>query len=132
MEKKDYEKYIQGFYDINPDDLESECIKVIKAFYTFSALTAQAYADQLVAKDEVKKVSARAFMDAKTTKSTDNKAKEMVQIDPFVIKAKKLYLDKLKVWEDFKAHKETTVMKKEMLVQMGFNRKVEAGIENHT
>ncbi len=132
MQKEDYEKYIEGFYDVNPEELDEELVRTVKAFFTFSVLTGDSYIEQLIAKDHIKKVSAQAFLAAKADGATDNKAKECVHVAPTVIDAKKDFFDKLKVWEEYKAQKETTVMKKDSLVQMGFNRKVDANIENFT
>ncbi len=132
MKKEDYEKYIEGFYDINPEDIDVELARSVKAFFTFSVLTGDSYTDQLIAKDHIKKVSAQAFLAAKADGATDNKAKECVHVSPFVIEAKKDFFDKLRIWEEFKTQKETTVMKKDALVQMGFNRKTDANIENYT
>ena len=36
---KEFEKYVEDLYNINPDDLEGEYIKVVKSFYIFSRLT---------------------------------------------------------------------------------------------
>lgn len=132
MNKEDYDKYIEGFYDVNPEDLDVELVRAVKAFFTFSVLTGDSYTDQLIAKDYIKKVSAQAFLAAKADGATDNKAKECVHIAPAVIEAKKDFFSKLREWEGFKAQKETTVMKKDALVQMGFNRKTDAKIEDYT
>ena len=75
MKKQDFEKYITNFYNINPENLEDEYIKVVKAFYIFSNLTSESYADQLVAKDHVKKVSAQRFLQAKKEGDTDKKSR---------------------------------------------------------
>jgi hypothetical protein len=130
--KEDYEKYIKGFYDINPEEIEEETIRVVKAYYTFSVLTGESYTDQLVAKDHIKKVSAQAFLAAKELGATDNKAKECVHVAPSVIEAKKDYFDKLRVWEENKSHKETTEMKHSSLKQIGFSRNTDANIENNS
>jgi hypothetical protein len=132
VEKEDYEKYIKGFYDVNPEEIDVELARAVKAFFTFSVLTGDAYTDQLIAKDHIKKVSAQAFLAAKEDGATDNKAKEKIHVAPIVIEAKKEYFKKLREYEGFKAQKETTVMKKESLVSMSFNRKTDARIENFT
>jgi len=132
MKKQDFEKYINNFYDINPDNLEDEYIKVVKAFYIFSNLTSEAYADQLVAKDNVKKLSGMAFIQAKKNGDTDKKAEAKVNADPIVVKARSDYIEKIRKWEEYKGHKETTMLKKEMLVSLGFNRKIDLNVTEHS
>jgi hypothetical protein len=132
MKKQDFEKYINNFYDINPDNLEDEYIKVVKAFYIFSNLTSEAYADQLVAKDNVKKLSGMAFIQAKKNGDTDKKAEAKVNADPIVVKARSDYIEKIRKWEEYKGHKETTMLKKEMLVSLGFNRKTDLNVTEHS
>lgn len=129
MLKKDYEKYINNFYNINPDNLEDEYVKVVKAFYIFSNLTSQAYVDQLLAKDEIKKLSAQVFIKAKEKGDTDKKAEAVVNASDLVDSKRKDYLSKLNLWEEYKGHKETTVMKHDVLKSIGFNRKNEMDIE---
>lgn len=132
MKKQDFEKYINNFYDINPDSLEDEYIKVVKAFYIFSNLTSESYADQLVAKDNVKKLSAQAFIQAKKGGDTDKKAEARVNADPTVIKAKSDLISKIRKWEEYKGHKETTILKTEMLKSIGFNRKQDLNVTEHS
>lgn len=128
MKKQDFEKYITNFYNINPDSLEDEYIKVVKAFYIFSNLTSESYADQLVAKDNVKKVSAQVFLQAKQEGDTDKKAEARVNSNPIVSKAKADLIMKIRMWEEYKGHKETTILKTEMLKSIGFNRKQDLNV----
>lgn len=132
MKKQDFEKYITNFYDINPDSLEDEYIKVVKAFYIFANLTSESYADQLVAKDNVKKLSAQAFIQAKLNGDTDKKAEAKVNADSTVIKAKSDLIAKIRKWEEYKGHKETTQLKTEMLKSIGFNRKTDLNVAEHS
>jgi|TARA_Y100000310_G_C20613170_1_gene779133 hypothetical protein len=129
---KEFEKYVEDLYNINPDDLEGEYIKVVKSFYIFSRLTSEAYADSLTAKEELKKISSQVFLDAKSEGSTDNKCKEVVNISPNVIKAKKAYIDKVRKWELYKSNRDTVVMKKDMLKSIGFNRKVDSEVTDNS
>jgi len=128
MKKQDFEKYITNFYNINPDNLEDDYIKVVKAFYVFSNLTSEAYADQLVAKDNVKKLSAIAFLQAKKEGDTDKKAEAKVNSTTIVCTAKSDLIDKIRKWEEYKGHKETTILKADVLKSMGFNRKQDLNV----
>jgi len=130
--QKDLKKYVENFYNINPDSLEDEYIKVVKAFYVFSSLTSEAYADQLMAKDEIKKASALVFLQSKKEGDTDKKAEAKVNANEIVNKVKRDYIDKLRKWEEYKGHKETTMLKKEMLVSLGFNRKDDLNVTSHS
>jgi hypothetical protein len=132
MKKQDFEKYITEFYNINPDSLEDEYIKVVKAFYIFSNLTSEAYADQLVAKDNVKKLSAQAFIQAKKDGATDKKSEALVNAEPAVLTAKADLIEKIRKWEEYKGHKETTMLKTEMLKSIGFNRKADLNVTEHS
>ena len=130
--QKELKKYVEGFYNINPDDLENEYIKVLKAFYVFSNLTSETYADQLIAKDAVKKISAQVFLQSKEGADTDKKAEAVVNASDLVGNVKKDYLNKLRKWEEYKGHKETTIFKKDMLVAIGFNRKNDLNVTSHS
>ena len=132
MKKQDFEKYITNFYDINPDNLEDEYIKVVKAFYIFANLTSESYADQLVAKDKVKKLSAQAFIQAKKAGATDKKSEALVNAEPAVLTAKADLIAKIRKWEEYKGHKETTMLKTEMLKSIGFNRKQDLNVTEHS
>lgn len=132
MKKQDFKEYITNFYDINPDNLEDEYIKVVKAFYIFANLTSEAYADQLIAKDEVKKLSAISFIQAKKEGSTDKKSEAQVNADPTVVKAKSDLIAKIRKWEEYRGHKETTMLKTEMLKSIGFNRKEDLKVTEHS
>jgi hypothetical protein len=132
MKKQDFEKYITDFYDINPDSIEDEYIKVVKAFYIFANLTSESYADQLVAKDELKKLSAQAFIQAKAEGDTDKKAEAKVNASPIVVKAKSDLITKIRKWEEYKGHKETTVLKTDMLKSIGFTRKQDLSVTDHS
>ncbi len=125
---KEFEKYVENLYNINPDDLEGEYIKVVKSFYIFSRLTSESYADQLLAKDELRKVSSEIFLQCKLNGSTDNKAKEEVNVNTTVIQCKKDHIEKIRQWELYKGHKDSVVMKKDMLKSLGFSRKVDLDI----
>jgi|3_EtaG_2_1085321.scaffolds.fasta_scaffold00659_15 hypothetical protein len=130
---KEFEKYVEDLYNINPDDLEGEYIKVVKSFYIFSRLTAESYAEHLTAKDELKRISSQVFLDAKSENgNTDNKCKEIVNISPAVIKHKKEYVDSVRKWELYKGNRDAVVMKKDMLKSIGFNRKVDSDVTENT
>jgi superfamily I DNA and RNA helicase len=101
---------------------------VVKAFYIFANLTSEAYADQLVAKDNVKKVSAQAFLQAKGQGDTDKKAEAKMNSDSIVINAKADLISKIRKWEEYKGHKETTILKKDMLKSIGFDRKQDLNV----
>jgi hypothetical protein len=132
VNKEDYQNYVEGFYNVNPEELEDELVRTVKAYFTFSVLEGESHVDQLVAKDYIKRVSAQAFLLAKADGATDNKAKESVHVASTVIDAKKDYFKKLRIWEENKAQKETTVMKKQSLCAIGFNRNTDAKIEDYT
>jgi len=125
----DYEKYIQNFYNINPDALEEELIKVVKAYYIFADLTAEAYVEQLQAKDDVKRIEGSVFIEEKNLGSSDKKCEAKVKASCKVKEVKDDYFAKLRKWEEYRGHKETTSMKHDVLKSMGFNRKKEIDLE---
>jgi hypothetical protein len=126
------EDYIDHFEDMNPDDLDKECISIVKDYYQYAKLTSHAYIEQLKAKEQVKKVSANVFLEAKDAgKATDNKCKELVASNARVEETKNDYFSKLKIWEDFKNKKEAIILKKDMIKQMSFNRRTEQDVEQN-
>jgi len=130
MLKKDFNDSVRNLYNINPDNLEDEYINVVKAFYLYSRLTTEAYSDQLIAKDKVKKVSAKIFLKSKMCGDTDKKAENVVSADEGVVQeAKKDYFEKVRIWEGYKNNKESAVMKHDVLKSIGFNRKTDSNID---
>jgi hypothetical protein len=85
-----------------------------------------------VAKDQVKKLSAQAFIQAKKNGDTDKTAEAKVHANPTVIKAKSDLIDKIRKWEEYKGHKETTMLKKDMLVSIGFGRKTDLNVTHNS
>jgi hypothetical protein len=85
-----------------------------------------------VAKDNVKKLSAKAFIQAKENGDTDKKAEARVNTEPEVLTAKADLIAKIRKWEEYKGHKETTMLKTEMLKSIGFNRKQDLNVTEHS
>jgi hypothetical protein len=125
------EDYIDHFNDINPDDLDTECLSIVKDFYQYAKLTSHAYVEQLKAKDHVKSVSASVFLIAKEDGGTDKKCAEVVLKSTHVQQAKGEYFTSLKEWENFRNKKEAIILKKDMIKQISFNRKTEQDVENN-
>lgn len=124
----------QDLYNINPDDLETGFLAVTKVFFTVAGATAKAYGGYLEAKNELKRISAKAFLESKKPDEkgkapSDAVAKEKVELNQGVIDQRLLLLDKTKEYENFKAAKETILIKKEMLTAIGYNRKLELDVE---
>ena len=102
MLKKDFNDSVRNLYNINPDNLEDEYINVVKAFYLYSRLTTEAYSDQLIAKDKVKKVSAKIFLKSKMCGDTDKKAENVVSADEGVVQeANEIIGESLKENEEY-------------------------------
>jgi hypothetical protein len=119
-------------YDINPDDLEESFLDVAKTFFNIARNTITAYKTQLQVKKKLRKISAQVFINEKNrtdVKVTDNMAKELVVVDKEVSDCNDEYIEALSVYETYKSYKETVLLKKEMLVALGYNRKLEADLE---
>ncbi len=120
----------EDLYNINPEDLESGFLEISKLFFKLAGTTAASYIAYLVAKNEVKRISAQVFLGIKRDPNhakppSDAVAKEGVEIDVGVIKTKADLIDKTQDWEKLKAAKDTLLTKKEMLAAISYNRKTD-------
>lgn len=130
MSNKEIEE--SDFYNINPESLEDSFLDIPKVFFGAARATANAYHEQLLAKSALKKASAQSFINTKNrkdTKITDGLAKEMIEVDPQVLKKQEVYFKALNAYERCKSLKETILIKKEALIAIGYNRKLEVDLE---
>ncbi len=124
----------EELYNINPDDLESGFLEVSKLFFKLAGTTAAAYMAYLDSKNDVKRITARVFLDIKKDPNlpkvpSDGVAKEFVEVHADVLKVRAELNDKIREWEKLKAAKETLLTKKEMLSAISYNRKLEYDVE---
>ncbi len=124
----------EDVYGINPEDLEGGFLDVSKLFFRLAGSTADAYIAFLLAKNEVKRIAAKIFLevikDPNLAKAPSAALTEReVEVHPDVMKAKQTLIDKALVWERNKAAKDSLITKKEMLSAISYNRKTDREIE---
>ncbi len=124
----------EDVYGINPEDLEGGFLDVSKLFFRLAGTTADAYIDFLIAKNEVKRIAAKVFLDIIKDPSLPKApsaalTEREVEVNVEVIKAKDALIDKARVWERIKAAKDSLITKKEMLSAISYNRKTDRDIE---
>ncbi len=127
----------EDLYNINPDDLESGFLEVSKLFFQLAGTTAKAYIGYLVAKNEVKRISAKVFLDIKKDPEwpkvpSDAVAKEGAQVHELVVKAHADLIGKTQEFERMKAAKDSLLTKKEMLSAISYVRKTEYELAKET
>ncbi len=132
----DKEIETEDLYNINPDDLEDGFLDVTRIFFTTAGMTARTYGEYLEEKNELKRISAVAFLKAKEADVISGKvpsdavAKEKVEINKEVKDQKKALVAKTIEYEKSKVAKETILIKKDMITAIGYNRKLEYDVES--
>ncbi len=127
----------EDLYNINPDDLESGFLEVSKLFFKLAGTTAKAYIGYLIAKNEVKRISAKVFLDIKKDPEwpkvpSDAVAKEGAQVNDAVVKAHADLISKTQEFERMKAAKDSLLTKKEMLSAISYVRKTDYELSKET